>query len=262
MIKQPKILNATLTFWRLFNKAPSPKLFTFLTEQPPPAATYANSPAHKLNQKLIDQYLPYLRFIPGVQAVAVCNSHSLETDNNTSDIDLFIVLKKQLFFTGRLLISLYFQLLKLRRHDEYVKNRFCLSFFISDDHLNLKSILLNHDIYFYFWFRTLQWYIIPESFSNWQQKWWNKNHSWLKFKPKQLFMKPTWQKRSKPSPLLQKLLELTEPINKKLQLKRAQSKNIELGEPRGVIIKPGLLKFHVVDKRPEINKKFWTSFQN
>jgi hypothetical protein len=97
------------------------------------------------------------RFIPFVQAVAVCNYISFNAVDPDSDIDLFIITKKHRIFTARFLVTVLMQLLGIRRHGNKVKGRFCLSFYISEQAKDLSEMLLeNGDIYMAYWMRALR----------------------------------------------------------------------------------------------------------
>ncbi len=100
--------------------------------------------------------------------VALCNSRAMGEANENSDIDLFIITKKNALWTGRFLVTLFSALLGVRRKNthgltkgtpEYIKktkNRFCLSFFITEEYLNLSDIRLKpRDPYLDRWMETL-----------------------------------------------------------------------------------------------------------
>lgn len=217
-----------------------------------------NQKTQNQQTKLIKKYLPLLRFVPGIRAVAVCNSYSLKTTTSQSDIDLLIVAQPNLLFSVRLLVTTYFQLVRKRRHHSIINNRFCLSFFVTTNNLNFSSLLLEKDYYFYYWFRTLQWYILPNSKDKWQHLLFEQNKSWLKKFGNEtedgLFAKSNWLTKVYSQKLSENLIKIfCEPLLKSWQLKRAQNKQQQLGNPSGVLITAEILKFHVIDKRNELN---------
>lgn len=89
--------------------------------------------------------------------ITLCNSRAMGEADENSDIDLFIITKKGNLWTSRLLVTAITLLLGVRRRNthglqkstcEYIKrtkNKFCLSFFISEEALNLESIRLQPD---------------------------------------------------------------------------------------------------------------------
>ena len=102
------------------------------------------------------KFVRLAQFIPFIRMIAVCNNLALGTVNEDSDIDLFIITSKNRIFLARTLITLFYHLLGVRRHGDKVKARLCLSFFVSEEGLDLKNTLIENDIYFYYWFKSLK----------------------------------------------------------------------------------------------------------
>ena len=105
----------------------------------------------KLLWKKVDKYVPFLRFIPWVLLVGIGNSLSMNACHKGSDIDLFIITKKNRLWTVRIITTLYFFLLWLRKTQKNHAGKFCLSFFITEKVLDFKDIAIKNDIYLYFW---------------------------------------------------------------------------------------------------------------
>ncbi len=219
--------------------------------------------AHLVQEKLIKSTLDSIAKIIGIEAIAVCNSFSLKTTTTTSDIDLLIVCRESTFFLTRLLVTCYLHLKGIRLHGNKTCNRFCLSFWLTDKNLNLTQCLRGKDAYFYYWFRTLNWFVLPANSKMWQKNLVRKNKSWLKK------FNLSYQKSRFPK-LGIKITSVNRPkhennffvqkLNRFLgnwQLKRAQKKLAKMGSRPGVIIKSDILKFHTNDHRPEINKAYW-----
>ncbi len=80
--------------------------------------------------------------IPFVRLVAVCNTLSFGAAEADSDIDFFIVAQKGRIWTVRFFVTVVLSFFGLRRHGRKIANRICLSFFITDDNLDLSSIAL------------------------------------------------------------------------------------------------------------------------
>lgn len=203
---------------------------------------------------------------PFVKLVAVCNSLPLYAVDENSDIDLFVVTKKNRMFLTRLFLTLLTSLFGVRRHGKKVARRFCLSFYITEDALDLRSIALEpYDIYLAYWIKTLE----PvagdyETYQNflrtnapwmsdyfkgiaerkryyrkpkpWQQKWKEKLESWLG--------KNEWEEKTKRS-----------------QMRRARMKYFLLKDRSGTILSDTMLKFHNEDERAEIRRQ-WVSRLN
>ncbi len=98
----------------------------------------------------------WLRWLIFVEMVAVCNNAGYNNATRQSDIDLFIIVKRGRIWWARLMITFLVELLGLRRHGKKIANRICLSFYITDDNLNLAGIALKPiDPYLAYWFATL-----------------------------------------------------------------------------------------------------------
>jgi len=97
----------------------------------------------------------WLKYLVGVKMVAVVNSVVLGSVKQDSDIDLFIVVASGRMWLTRLAVTLLVQLLGVRRHGKKISNRLCLSFYVTEDRLNLSEVRNQSDPYFYYWLATL-----------------------------------------------------------------------------------------------------------
>lgn len=100
----------------------------------------------------------FLSFLPFVRMVSLCNTVAFNLADAKSDIDFFIITKKNKIWTSRFLVTGLVSLLGLRRHGQKIANRVCLSFYLTDDNLNLERIALKNkkdgqteDPYLAFW---------------------------------------------------------------------------------------------------------------
>lgn len=97
-----------------------------------------------------------IRWIPFVRAVFVCNTVAASTASKESDIDVFVVIRQGRMWLTRLFLTGILSLFRMRRHGECVANKICLSFFVTDDALNLSSIRWGSpDIYLAYWLSQL-----------------------------------------------------------------------------------------------------------
>lgn len=101
------------------------------------------------------RYVRFLRFVPFLRMVAVCNNLSFSRVNEESDIDLFVIAKSGRLFTVRFFSILILQILGVRLHGNKIRKRFCLSFFVDDSALDLSKIAIHRDIYLAFWIKSL-----------------------------------------------------------------------------------------------------------
>lgn len=93
---------------------------------------------------------------PGVLAVAAANYIGSHNWRQGSDIDLFIITKKNHVWRTRLFCAGIAKLLFSRPSKKNKKDKICLSFYVSNSALNLKPLQLEkEDPYFFFWFKGL-----------------------------------------------------------------------------------------------------------
>lgn len=105
---------------------------------------------------------------PQILMVALCNSRAMGEASEDADIDLFIITKKWNLWTVRGIVTVISAIFGIRRRNTYwlikwtpayisrTKDRFCLSFFITEEAMDLASIrLLPRDPYLDRWMSTL-----------------------------------------------------------------------------------------------------------
>lgn len=94
----------------------------------------------------------FLRFLPGVRMIAVCNSLAWSNASEESDIDFFIVTRKNKIWITRFWAAGFLKLLGLRPRGQRTKDKICLSFFADEDSLDFEKISLGKpDIYLIYW---------------------------------------------------------------------------------------------------------------
>lgn len=84
------------------------------------------------NFRKAKKYLSFLRFFPYLRAVAISGSEALLNSSDSSDIDLFVLTKKNRIWLTRLLVSAYFQILGERRYSNRIRGRFCLNHYVCE----------------------------------------------------------------------------------------------------------------------------------
>lgn len=102
-------------------------------------------------------FLPFIQMVPFIKMVSVCNTLAFNNATKDSDIDLFIVAGRGRLFIVRFFTLFLFSILGVRRHGKKIAGRFCLSFYVDEDFLNLEPIQLSKkDIYLPFWIITMK----------------------------------------------------------------------------------------------------------
>lgn len=73
----------------------------------------------------------FLRLVPFVDFLGVCNNLAIENAKPEADIDVVIVVRDGHLWLARTLVTGVVQLLGLRRHADRIADRICLSFFLT-----------------------------------------------------------------------------------------------------------------------------------
>ena len=231
------------------------------------------------------KYSKYISWIPWLKMIAVCNSLSMyatkEYENSPkknlkslnyfwnqekafaqvmkekwwSDIDLFIITAHNRMWFVRLMVTLIFQILGVRRHWNKINSRFCLSFFISENAMNFSTFAIEDDIYLYFWIYYLKPIINKdhtyESFIKSNKSLWI-NELNLHWDNKVYIMKTKdynkWLDENRFLDYIDKFLKY---IFLPITLKHKK----RLWDPYGIIVSDDILKFHDNDRRVEIRKE-------
>lgn len=97
-----------------------------------------------------------IRYLPFVRAFFVCNTVAGSVPHAESDVDVFIVMKQSRLWIGRLIVTVVLGIARLRRTKTKVHNRICLSFYITEQHVNLADVRSREqDIYLAYWIDQL-----------------------------------------------------------------------------------------------------------
>ncbi len=211
--------------------------------------------------KKVRFFMPFIQMVPFIKMAAVCNTLAFYNATHDSDIDLFIIAKRGRLFIVRFFTLFLFSILGIRRHGKKIAGRFCLSFYIDEDFLNLESLQLpSGDIYLPFWMITMKPLYGERCYHTFMAKnlWLKKYFQYPLFYDGD-FLRQTSLKifgdfwefllKGKFGDWLEKKLYF-------LQQKRHQ-KNIALIAPNAsVMVEKNILKFHNLDRRAEIQRKF------
>jgi hypothetical protein len=95
------------------------------------------------------------KFIPFIEMIAICNSLAFANSRENSDIDFFIVCQKKRIWLARFFTVAIIKFLNLRPKPNNTKDKICLSFFISEEFLNLEKIAYPDDVHFQFWLNQI-----------------------------------------------------------------------------------------------------------
>jgi len=203
---------------------------------------------------------------PFVKQIFLANSLTFNALKSSSDIDLFVVTQKGRIWTARLLMSIMMFFFQIKRTPKSEFKRFCLSFFVDEDHINLESLLLSEkDVYLSYWIAHLvPLYQEQRNGVVFQKNAWISQ--FLPYFPKKqaIFL---WNSIITGKWFFKKLIEcffgwivweVFERMVKKIwlpRMKRLQKKNPELHQ--GVVVSDWILKFHY-DQRKTYSDLFFS----
>lgn len=209
-----------------------------------------------------------LRYIPFVRMIAVCNNLAYSNAKKLSDIDFFIIVSHSRLWQTRFFVSMVTHLMKMRRHNGFISDRICLSFYITDNHLNLEQLMITPvDPYFIYWFGQL----VP-IYDN--QGYFSKlisANEWIyKYLPNLVMNKPVQRRKvedTKWSLGIKKIQEIflggamgsflekrLKTVQKRQMIRNKKSKQWE--QNTAVMIDDDILKFHENDRRGQYAEQF------
>lgn len=205
----------------------------------------------------LNKYLKYIQWIPWLRMVWVWNSLSMNCAKNSSDIDLYIVTSPNRMWFVRILVTLIFQILWVRKTDKYHAGRFCLSFFSTTDALDFWKFKISNDIYLYFWIL----YFKPIlDINNTYSQFINANKSWADFTEYSELISANkkyikYSKNISEKNKISKILNILDNVLQKIFLPKTLKHYEKIWKPYGIIINNDMLKFHNGDVRKDIADK-------
>lgn len=217
----------------------------------------------KILWRKVEKYISFLRFVPFLRLVAVCNNLSFGRVSEKSDIDLFIVARAGRLFFVRFLVTFLLHALGVRRHGDKIEKRFCLSFFVDDSYLDLSKIAIYKDIYLAFWVKSLV-PILDDGVGEliltknyWAKEYFESGADFCLDASRRItnksFLKNLFSKM-----LDGRLGDVIEGRLKKWQLSRAKLKMKTAGDAACLIVDEHILKFHNNDRRAAY-RDLWVS---
>jgi hypothetical protein len=99
-----------------------------------------NTSSRKFRRALLTARI--FRLVPWIRLIAVGNLLGADNFRGEADIDFFIVAEKGRIWVTRFFTVVIVKLLGLRASEERKRDRICLSFFVSEDALDLSGLML------------------------------------------------------------------------------------------------------------------------
>ena len=153
----------------------------------------------------------------------------------------------------------------VRRHGGKVAGRFCLSFFVDEDGMDMRKIAIENDIYLAFWVRTM----VPVIDDGVSGEFLGEN-VWVKRCFEEDFEMDGSRVVGNGGGVLNRIFGWilggwfggrVEGVLKKWQMGRAKKKVLEVdADVASLVVKDHILKFHNVDRRREYRKKWFDRY--
>ncbi len=202
----------------------------------------------------------WMRLLPTVRMVAVCNSLALSAAGEESDIDLFMAVRPGFLWITRLLTVGALALAGQRPHDDDHADTICLSFFVSERALDVSRFALpGGDTYLAYWSASL----VPIYDPDGVMDAFRARNAWMRdVLPGTRTDRATPSVRQVPAPrirmtFLLPFLRTLEPLAKRVQAARFPSVIAKLmNRDTRVVVNDDVLKFHVNDRREEFERAF------
>lgn len=191
-------------------------------------------------RKIAGRVALLLRFIPSVKLVGISGGLAIDNCERSDDIDLFIICRRNLLWTTRLLVTLIIHLTGMRRvpKEGKAKNKICLNMFITEDSLTLpkgeRDLFAAHEV-----IQMSQIY----SKQNLYGKFLSSNGWVMKFLPNALNNLPFQSPQGENENILDFIWVGLDFILKHIQLRYMKNKR------SGEIIANGIIRFHPEDAR-------------
>jgi len=223
--------------------------------------------------KIAQKAMRKILWVPFVRAVFVCNTSTGVGIKEGSDIDVFVIVRQGRLWLSRILVTFVLGLFRFRRTRAKIKNKICLSFYVTDNRLNLLDIALKEDVYLMYWLALLipiydpdnlgkslwaanQWATkhLPNAFKGEMNKEWQVGDGRIAKKIKNTFEK-WWG--GKYGDLMEKQAREAQKIRMKMNTSSIQN----LPDTR-VVVNDEMLKFHEGDRREEYRDRWMRKCQS
>lgn len=202
--------------------------------------------------KKTQDFVSFIRWIPGLRMVAVSNSLAMYATHPDSDIDLFIITAPRRLWIVRTLILGIATVLWVRTKPWDEAGKFCFPFFMTQRNLSLQSIALENDAYLAYWIATLK--PISSSFDTYSR--FLRMNEWIGMsvnkEANQQYLLRTRDSDFGNVFILRTLFDLTDRLLRKISRWSIDRRVRALKKTDGIVVSDDMLKLHYNDRRGEV----------
>lgn len=193
----------------------------------------------------------WLRYLPFVRMIGVCNTLAYSNSRPEGDIDLFIVTAPGRVWQCRFWVAGFLQLFRMRPRPSQRQDTICATFFTDTNHLDLESLCLPGDIYLPYWIVQ----VVPVYDEGFYHHFVRANDWVSKHLPYRLPIWPPPRRRLKRLHFMRQLIDTFFLIWPELLFKRFEMRVLPMrlkqlaNKDSRVVIQDYMLKFHDNDRR-------------
>lgn len=198
-----------------------------------------------------------LRHLPFIRTIAICNSLALGGVKKNSDVDLFIIVKKNRIYSTRMAAIFFLKIFRLYQNKIGEPQKISLGFFVDEKKLNIEDIsLAGHDPYLSFWIASLK----PIFGFKYYYQFCRENN-WVRGElPNFALKRSNFERRSFSQKIFEKfipgiIIDGLENLSRKLQQQRIFSRPENSWSTSTTIAQKHILKLHAKDKREYFREK-------
>jgi len=209
------------------------------------------------------KYLSLISKLPFVEMICICNSLSYSNSREQSDIDLAIFCRAKTIWLTRFLAVSLMEILGQRPSEQNLKNKICLSFYLTDDNLNLENYQSEcPDIHFIYWQSQFLPIYQKQNLDFYKKNFWCKKYIPYQIQPtanaRRLIRKSVKDIKGIKDKEKKPLGNYFNQLAKNYQLRILPNKlKTAAKEPNtNVLLEDNIIKLHSNDKRQEYNQKW------
>lgn len=190
-----------------------------------------------------------------VRFIAIVNTTAMGAARDEGDLDFFVIVKHGSIWSTRLLAGFPYRIAGRLSGTNAVPDAVCLSYFISDESLDLSSHLLTpDDPYYRYWFCSM----LPVYDDGVSEELWKQNHAIRELHPFATHWEIAPDLRVDAPWLRFRSFPFVEKIARRFQLGWFPSQITDrMNRDTSVIVKDSVLKFHIDDGREEYRREYF-----
>lgn len=206
--------------------------------------------------KRFSRLISWWPFIQGIAVSNIIGDHNLR---GKSDIDFFIITSSRRIWLTRFFCTFLAKSLGLRPNKKTKRNKICLSFYISNDNLDLENYSYNtKDLYSVYWLAGIE---VIYNYKNIFSKFYKANYWVKKYLPNLNLddqnLSCLEEEKNRENNFSFGFLDFLEKFSKKIQLRIMPKKlKDQVGKSSGVLLEDNIIKLFLEERRSVFIEKY------